>query len=152
MIVVLTAGLPLISPDVIMTPTPVPPARAKGHKTGKPSLFVSSAYVVGAAAFAVELLMAAAPAIADGADPSRVHFGDLDLNSDRDVAVLEQRIAAAARAACRAPDRISDPLIGYRRCIADTTESARPRLDQAVRQSRSHATQPSANRPASAGL
>lgn len=135
-----------------MTRTSIPPARGKGHNSGKPTLFVRSAYVLGAAAFAVELLMAAAPVIVGGADPSRVHFGDLDFNSDRDVAVLEQRIAAAARAACRAPDRISDPLIGYRRCIADTTESARPRLDQAVRQSRSHATQPSANRPASAGI
>jgi len=135
-----------------MTQTSIPPVRGKGRNAGKPSLFVRSAYVVGTAAFAVELLMAAAPAIAGGADPSRAHFGDLDLNSDIDVAVLEQRIATAARAACRAPDRISDPLIGYRRCITETTESARVRLDQAVRQSRSHAIQPSANRPARSGL
>ena len=131
-----------------MTQTTVPPSGRDVRGAGKTSLFMRTVYVVGAVAFAAELLMAAAPAAL--ADPSRVHVADLDLNSDVDVAVLEQRIATAVRAACRAPDRISDPLIGYRRCIADTTASARVQLDHAVRRSRALENRPSANDQAGA--
>lgn len=119
-----------------MTQTTVSPSGRDARVADKSSLLMRTGYVVGAVAFAAELLMAAAPAALAGADPSRVHIADLDLNSDVDLAVLEQRIAKAARAACRAPDRISDPLVGYRRCIADTSASARAQLDQAIRQSR----------------
>jgi UrcA family protein len=121
-----------------MTPTPTPSPVRKELRAGNASLFARSANVVGAVALAAELLMVVVPATAASHDPSRVHIGDLDLNSDVDAAVLEQRIATAARTICRAPDRISDPLIGYRRCIADTTASARLQLDEAIQRSRTH--------------
>jgi len=113
-------------------------------------VLTDSACILGAVAFSAEILMAATPVALAGMDPTRVQVADLDLNSDVDIAVLEQRIATAVRAACRAPDRISDPLIGYRRCIADTTASARAQLDQSIGHSRSQAVQSSRQSPAGA--
>lgn len=122
-----------------MTQTTVPPSGRSAGGAGKSSLLMRTGYVIGAVALAAELLMAVAPAALAAPDPSRVHIADLDLNSDIDIAVLERRIATAARAACRTPDRVGDPIIGYRRCIADTSASARAQLDQAIRRSRSDA-------------
>jgi UrcA family protein len=124
-----------------MTETAAPSSNRPTRVAGKSSAI---------AAFVACLLLSAVPGSAADIGPSRVRIADLDLNSDVDIAVREQRIETAARAACRAPDRISDPLIGYRRCIADTSASARARLDQAIRRSRADATQASANGQAGA--
>lgn len=103
--------------------------RGKAESTS----FHRATMIVGAAALSIELLLLAAiPAVAvtPGPDQVRVAHSDLDLASAADLAVLDLRVTAAARAACR--DRVGDPVISYRRCVADTSALARSQVAEAV--------------------
>lgn len=111
-------------------PHPGGPARA----ATKSAAFLRGTIIAGAAALSVELLMLAAVPAAAAKSPEefRVAHRDLDLTSDADLALLDLRVTAAARAACRAPDRLSDPIISYRRCVADTVAIARKQVVEVI--------------------
>lgn len=99
--------------------------------------------IAGAVALSVELLMlAAVPAVSVAKDPDqlRVVHSDLDLTSTADLAVLDLRVIDAARAACRAPGRFGDPVISYRRCVADTVALARAQVAEVISRRRASAS------------
>lgn len=114
-----------------MTQTKAARMGGANRGTSRSTTFLRAAMIAGAAALSLELLMlAAVPAVAVAGSPDQVRVAhrDLDLTTDAGLIVLDHRINAAARTACRTPDRVSDPIIGYRRCLADTLAAARSQV------------------------
>lgn len=114
-----------------MTQTEAARPGAADRGTCNSTAFLRAAMIAGAAALSLELMMlAAVPAVARAESPDQVRVAhrDLDLTSRAGLTVLDHRLNTAARVACRTPDRVSDPIIGYRRCLADTLAAARSQV------------------------
>ncbi|GAA0626910.1 hypothetical protein GCM10009422_24800 [Brevundimonas kwangchunensis] len=89
--------------------------------------FKTLAHATFAATIAAAAVVAI-PAVADDARLLRVPHIDLNLSRTADRAVLEARIQAAARAACR-PDYDANPVTSRRACVTDAMRRARTQLD-----------------------
>lgn len=86
-----------------------------------------------AAAIAAALL-AAVPAVADGAKSVQVSYADLNLASAQGKASFERRIGVAAQRVCGpAYQRDLMMLAATKRCVAATLESTQPAIELAYR-------------------
>lgn len=80
---------------------------------------------------------AANPVLAGQNDSTRVHFGDLNLNSPAGVAALDARIEQAINQVCAStsPYELQD-LRNVRRCRSDTRAAVRSLRNSAIAQAR----------------
>ncbi len=94
-------------------------------------MFVASSISRTALTFALctVALSTAAPAIAAEPREISVSVAQLDLTAPEDVAVLNARVVAAARAVCRRPSHTAERVLSQRACVADAVRRAWSQID-----------------------
>lgn len=86
------------------------------------------------AAVIAAALVAAAPAIAEGAKSVKVSYADLNLSSALGKTALDRRVARAADRVCRVGHERDLMLeAAAKRCAADARESTQPAIELAYR-------------------